>query len=302
MKKTKSGYEKEVWEYLTGPYNYKDFDNYRYNEMNVNQIFTGTDSVDLNEKQVARMYEIGLAHRDERLPIAIENFSLDFFFEDYESELFKLSQPIHPYRDDQLIYGLRAEFTATEHRGGFYVAITLGMHETHGDSGGYMDIASATVLVDEDGTCVYPGLVDEDAMFMSDYDTIHFLFGFFGYVWKGIQYSMIYKPEVTRVLQHRVPKEERDNITENSDNADRKRVVKVQRVITIIDDGESEITIRRGNHIITLPVWSVAGHWRTLKSGKRVWVKPHLKGKDRENGSVFCPKEYRFEEEDESCR
>ena len=136
-----------------------------------------------------------------------------------------------------------------------------------------------------------------EGKFMSDYETLECIGKWLGYMWKGIQYSMLHKPEVIRMSHHRIPKQERDEAKKS--NHDNKRVVKVQRVITIIDDGESEITISNDGYTITLPVWSVAGHWRTLASGRKVWVRPHLKGKDRDKQGVFCHKEYRFVEEDE---
>lgn len=43
------------------------------------------------------------------------------------------------------------------------------------------------------------------------------------------------------------------------------------------------------NHKITCPCWSVRGHYRTYKSGKKVFVKPFEKGKER--GKV-APKQH----------
>lgn len=46
-----------------------------------------------------------------------------------------------------------------------------------------------------------------------------------------------------------------------------------------------------GNHKITCPCWSVRGHYRTYKSGKKVFVKPFEKGKER--GKV-APKQHTY--------
>lgn len=46
-----------------------------------------------------------------------------------------------------------------------------------------------------------------------------------------------------------------------------------------------------GNHKITCPCWSVRGHYRTYKSGKKVFVKPFNKGKER--GKVV-PKQHTY--------
>ena len=42
----------------------------------------------------------------------------------------------------------------------------------------------------------------------------------------------------------------------------------------------------------TCPCWGVIGHWRTYKSGKRVWVKPYTKGQDRNHLELYQAKVY----------
>lgn len=256
-----------------------------------------TDEVDLDEKLAVKMHDIGYAHREESLPIPIELFSADFFFHDYESLLYELAQPMKPYRDDQSIYGLIAAFSTTQKTEANYVEIEIGMHETHGDSGGFMSAAVVKVFFEGESISVFPVAIDEDALFMTDYETLELMGEWLGYMWKGIMYCMVHKPEIIRVANHRIPKDE-SSFTSHTNQRD-KRVAKVQRVITIVDDGKSEIIVKRGNHTFTLPVWSVAGHWRTLNNGRQIWVRPHLKGKDRKNGKDLCKKEYRFLREDE---
>lgn len=49
---------------------------------------------------------------------------------------------------------------------------------------------------------------------------------------------------------------------------------------------------------ITCPCWGVAGHWRTYKkSGKKVWIDPYRKGKQRHNPAAYQPKNYQIPEE-----
>ena len=44
---------------------------------------------------------------------------------------------------------------------------------------------------------------------------------------------------------------------------------------------------------ITCPCWGVAGHWRTYqRSGKKVWIAPYRKGKERHNPNAYQAKEY----------
>ena len=43
---------------------------------------------------------------------------------------------------------------------------------------------------------------------------------------------------------------------------------------------------------IGCPCWGVMGHYRTTKSNKQVWIKPHLKGKHRDNPNTYQAKQY----------
>ena len=43
---------------------------------------------------------------------------------------------------------------------------------------------------------------------------------------------------------------------------------------------------------IACPYWTVSGHYRTLKSGKTIWIEPYAKGKDRNNPERNVPKTY----------
>lgn len=62
-------------------------------------------------------------------------------------------------------------------------------------------------------------------------------------------------------------------------------VVKSARVLR--SPSESE-----GDHVIQCPYWTVRGHYRTLKSGRKVWVRPYAKGKDRHNPDQIVAKTY----------
>lgn len=46
-----------------------------------------------------------------------------------------------------------------------------------------------------------------------------------------------------------------------------------------------------GNHKITCPCWSVRGHYRTYKSGKKVFVRPFEKGRER---GKAAPKQHTY--------
>jgi hypothetical protein len=69
-------------------------------------------------------------------------------------------------------------------------------------------------------------------------------------------------------------------------------VVKTYRVLTLNRDEVMTSATAEGKRIITCPCWGVIGHWRQLKNGKTVWIKPHKKGKLRKTEGVYSVKEY----------
>lgn len=73
----------------------------------------------------------------------------------------------------------------------------------------------------------------------------------------------------------------------------KKNKVRVERVIRI-NAAELEKAIK-GHKEIKCPCWGVMGHYRTYKSGKRVWVNPYKKGKERNNPNAYVAKEYLME-------
>lgn len=52
-------------------------------------------------------------------------------------------------------------------------------------------------------------------------------------------------------------------------------------------------SMKQPHHQMTCPSWGVAGHWRTYKkTGKKVWIEPYRKGKQRLNPNSYHPKNY----------
>lgn len=72
----------------------------------------------------------------------------------------------------------------------------------------------------------------------------------------------------------------------------RKRVVKMVKVLRI-DQGKVEKLVKAHREIMC-PCWGVIGHWRQYKSGKRVWIEPYRKGKQRKDPNAYSAKEYRM--------
>ena len=77
-----------------------------------------------------------------------------------------------------------------------------------------------------------------------------------------------------------------------SKKSKQKRKTLVQKVIKFDTEfvPDTDETVH-STHNITCPCWGVMGHWRTYKSGKRVWIKPHVRGKFRD---AYETKEYQM--------
>ena len=50
--------------------------------------------------------------------------------------------------------------------------------------------------------------------------------------------------------------------------------------------------LAKRHNVITCECWGVAGHWRTYKSGKKVFIAAYRKGKKRDDPNAYVPKGY----------
>lgn len=74
----------------------------------------------------------------------------------------------------------------------------------------------------------------------------------------------------------------------------RRRTVKAIKVLRVSKDEFADYT--KAHKEMTCPCWGVIGHWRNYKSGKRVWISPYRKGKERNNPAAYSAKDYKLEE------
>lgn len=88
--------------------------------------------------------------------------------------------------------------------------------------------------------------------------------------------------EKQRPVQKASPKKKHKSKSEN------KSIYLLSEIVDYVNDNDLLIK-PSGNHKITCPCWSVRGHYRTYKNGKKVFVKPFEKGKER--GKV-APKQH----------
>lgn len=275
----------EFWDYCSSASDRA----FKYSNM---KPISSIDNVDITAHQADELYETGKGHHIFPADAALKIFSIDFFF-DEDCRIAELAQPKVPYKGDLGIYRLIVTFIAY----GETIMCGIAVDESHGDSGGTVEVAVLCLFDDYNGSySVSPFSISEYGLYCTDYETLNDLGHWLGHFFCGVQYKMIHRPEIVRVYHHRIPKEERDEIKRHS--GDRIRVVKVQKIINILAEEDENLPVVHKSHAITLPVWGVSGHWRDCKSGKRVWVRPYKKGRDRNKDGVYCGKEYRFVKEE----
>jgi hypothetical protein len=133
----------------------------------------------------------------------------------------------------------------------------------------------------------------EQNTFIYDYESITAICDYLALVWNGIQHRIANRPEVSKTTAHRILCDSK--IMEKKESPG-EHIVKVAHLITLaLDSAEALIAeIPHRGQTISARLWGVDGHYRACTSGKRIWIKPHLKGKDRLAGGDSCAKSYRF--------
>lgn len=110
----------------------------------------------------------------------------------------------------------------------------------------------------------------------------------------GVQYLMLNRPVEVHERIDRITVRN----TESKPGKNRKRQVRMVKTVYLNSDEIcAAIKKKAGTRVIGCPCWGVIGHWRTYKSGKKVWIKPYRKGKERDKRESYSPKEYLQEEQ-----
>lgn len=73
------------------------------------------------------------------------------------------------------------------------------------------------------------------------------------------------------------------------DKSRKKKIVKIQHRVFNVRVGENTKQIKIKREIQrTADNWTVRGHWRHLKSGRKIWVKSHKKGLgEKQEGTIY---------------
>lgn len=112
-------------------------------------------------------------------------------------------------------------------------------------------------------------------------------------IYLGVQMLSLERPEIMAVETVR---EERRTTVKKKGRYKVVNKVSFAKTIRITDGALDDAA--HGHHNMTCPCWGVAGHWRTYKSGKQVWIRPYRKGKKRHDSGAYQPKQYEFPKED----
>lgn len=286
---------KEVWEAAVDNYPSET----AYSVTNRNRTYPALDYIALNERTSQRLHDLG--DRCELIMPFVASlpvFHLELGFSDSIenkgfADLWSIATDIgDPYVDYEFgVYGMDVDFSADEST----IACDIGLHYCDHSGGGYEELGTILIFPDQEADSFHivpyrlsdlSGLVLYDDVSLTK--TVHWLIC----LWNGIQYELIHRPKFIKVKHKQLSNEELKKAAGGT--AKHPQVVKVQRIITIMDDGNEPISISNGHRTITVPVWGVSGHWRSYKSGKRIWISPYLKGKQRDDTEIYSQKEYRF--------
>lgn len=108
----------------------------------------------------------------------------------------------------------------------------------------------------------------------------------------GIQYMAKNKPTVFKTPQIQSSEEPEKA---NKEPEPERREAEFQRVVYIKDEKEDEV--KKAGNEIKCTAWGVSGHYRHLKDGRVIWIKPYIKGKDRDKPEAYNAKTYKFAKE-----
>jgi hypothetical protein len=284
----------EVWELVKECYEFHDVRTKAFKTVNKKEILPRADFMNLEAKTAQELHDIGMAcnpitAQDAALPV----FEANVFVDAGCDALYDLLQPAKPYRADMSIYGFEALFIAGDYN---IISCLITLHDCNESSGGSSEVGVVTFTdLGDDGIAIDPVCLDETYEWLCDYASITAISEWLYYLWQGVQYRLSNRPELVRVTHERFSKDEINAAKHNTGK--KKRLVKVQRIITIYADEDTSVELTHGKHNITVRLWGVSGHWRTCKSGKRVWIAPYHKGVDRGKTDSYEYKEYRFTEE-----
>ena len=205
--------------------------------------------------------------------------------EGYNDILFKKTMIKNPW----IQQGDRATMTLTPVLDAYFffgnskvadVVVAMGVFKTEYEEG-----------TTETGTFQRPVWVKDDRLLDDRYLIDHYRYTKMEYLL--IQKALYDRPEVFVETRKQMTVDPQPTKKKRKGKG-RRRIVKVVKVLRISENEFADYT--KAHREMSCPCWGVIGHWRNYKSGKRVWISPYRKGKQRHNPAAYSSKEYKMEE------
>ena len=247
-----------------------------YNFNNICDVFKLSDYV--ADKLALIGQEHGLS------PVGLERFRLDLFNHiHFDTHIGSLLNCVNKKRKEECSpYGMWGDFISIENA--VYCALTVCFV----DKDIAYEMPVTVVEISGDKKCfVKPILISEDAVEENfsyfTYDDIAKLAMWLGNLWSGVQFEYINRPENIKEVQSL------GSISGADDNyVERESIILIRKDIIVDEFGNVIQPIARNSgRKAHVKKWIVAGHDRTLKDGRVIYIAPYYKGTERNNPDVL---------------
>ena len=261
--------------------------NGQFNFTNICDVFELSDYVADKLALIGQDRELG--------KIGLERFRLDLFNQiHHDTHIGLLLNCVNKKRKENCFsYGMWADYISI----GCSVYCALTVCFVDKDSAYEMPVSVVEITGNKE-CAIRPIVIFEDAVeeYFSyfTYDDIAKLSMWLGNLWSGVQYEYINRPEVIREVQQIGP------ISGADENYIERDSVILIRKDTLVDEFGNIIKPQERNSGRKAHVekWLVAGHERTLRDGRVIYIAPYYKGPERNNPDVQAKTRYnRFVDE-----
>lgn len=264
-----------------------------FSKININEneySFTlNTDYFDMTAGKADQLSFIGRKYEFLDQPVSLKDFTLEIFGDiPQDTHIGMILNTVRKQHNEAAPYGL---FATYKYLGNIlYCAVTVCIAEK--DWAKEMDVAVIEIGQDE-GPYVLPVTIARESLEYFSFDDLMHLAYWLGNFWVGVQYEANCYPHEIRVVNQRGP-----IIPDEDEYKSRDQIVLIKRILAIDNDGNSIHYSDTGSgREFHVPSWGVRGHYRTLPNGRKIYINPYRKGKERDNPQVYQNKSYQFDGE-----
>lgn len=249
-----------------------------------NGFFNFTNNCDVFELSDYVADKLALIGQDHELgEIGLERFRLDLFNQiHHDTHIGLLLSCVSKKRKEECFpYGMWADYISIEQS--VYCALTVCFVDK--DSAFEMPVSVVEITGDRECSVrpiiIYEKAVEEYFSYFS-YDDIAKLSMWLGNLWCGVQYEYINRPEIIREVQQIGPIS-----GACKDYVERESIILIRKDIHVDEFGNNIKPIARNSgRKAHVEKWLVAGHDRTLRGGRVIYIAPYYKGSERDNPDV----------------